>query len=139
MPRRLKLATKELGYLELYLIYENKGEYEPTWKPLQGSSFLGVVTVVSKETMDHALHGYTRPFVQQLGLAPSGCIRKLPTVYQQCGQREQCIFFDDTRCHPVSPKMPNCFEPYGVVPRDLGHEAIRLWHEGVYIVVVREG
>ena len=126
--------------MELYLIYQTGEDLEPEWKPLQGSPLLDPVTVVSKEVLDHVLHGFSFPFVQQLGPSPEGCVRKLLPVFRQCAQRERCIFYDRVRCVPTSRKMPNCYQPDGVEGEavSLGAEIVRLWHENVYIVVVQE-
>lgn len=141
MPRRLRVETAEMGFLELYLIYQYGAVWEPAWEPLAGHPLASVFTVVSKETMDHALHGFSRPLVQQLGLPPQGCLHKLPQAHRVCGLREGCVFYSKTDCHTTSKKLPNCFQPDGVegdTAQQLGHDVVRLWREGVYIVVVQE-
>ena len=35
VSRRLRVRTNEMGFLELYLIYERAGAYEEYWRPLQ--------------------------------------------------------------------------------------------------------
>jgi len=141
VSRRLKIASAEMGFLELYLIYQYGADYEADWKPLQGHPLAGLFTSVSKETMDHALKGFTRPFVQQLGLPPLGCLHKIPTGSRECAHVAECPFYDKMACLPTSKKLPNCYQPAGVegdVARQLGHEVVALWREGVFIVVVRE-
>jgi len=141
MPRRLKIATKELGPLELYVIYETDGVWEGTWQPVQGSDVTSLMTTISKEVYDHALKGWTRPLITALGLAPSGALRKLPLGAARCAARTKCPFFDKKACVPASPKMPVCFEA-DVSPdeqkRHLTSEIIKLWRDGVYVVVVQE-
>ena len=140
MPRRLKLTTAEMGYLELFLIYQTGPDFEATWKPLQGLGLAACFTVVTKETMDHALHGFTRPFIQQLGLAPAGCLRKIPVENRECAHLKECPFYDRVGCLPTAKKLPNCYQPAGVgdETRQLGAEVVSLWREGVFIVVVTE-
>lgn len=141
MSRRLKVASAEMGFLELYLIYQYGEEYESDWRALQGHPLTSLFTVVSKETMDHALKGFTRPLVQQLGLPPLGCLHKFPPASRECVHRAECPFYDRTDCLPTAKKLPNCYQPDGVEgeeARRLGHEVVTFWREGVFIVVVRE-
>ena len=140
MSRRLKLATQEMDFLELYLIYQYGPDFEPDWLSLQSSSLAALFTVVSKETMDQALQGYTRPFVQQLGLPPLGCLHKIPPVYRTCAHKTDCPFYDKSSCFPTAKKLPNCFQPGvdGGVSRQLGYDVVALWREGVFVVVVLE-
>jgi hypothetical protein len=122
-----------MGRIELYLIYCVGDEWEEEWRPLQGALDL---PIISKEDMDHALHGWTRPLVDQLGPPPEGMLRKLPS--RRCGNEESCPFFDKKTCTPLSKKMPWCFEPEGVAPGNLSGEVIKLWRQKVYVVVVKE-
>lgn len=136
MPRRLKLKTDEIGFQELYLIYETGGVWEPDWAPFQGHPITALFATVSKETMDHALHGWTRPLVNQLGPAPNLLLRKLP--FHTCALRRRCSLYQARSCIPTHPKMPLCFQPDGTDDETglLASEAIRLWREGVYVIVV---
>lgn len=138
MPRRLKVPTAEMGPLELYLIYQYGDAYEPTWKPLQGHPLTSLFTVVPEDTMAHVLKGFSRPFVQALGLPPVGCLRKIPTDYRECAHKAECQFYDPKVCLPTAKKLPNCYQLTGVeaVAAQLGHEVVFYWREGVYIVVV---
>lgn len=141
MPRRLKLSTREMGNVELQLIYQVGELWEPTWRPLQGSTFAAILPVVSDETMNHALRGWTKPLVSSLGLPPQGSLRKLPKEYQQCEHRNHCPFYAPHNCVPIAKKLQDCFQPENLAgddARTLAYDAIRLWREGVYIVVVQE-
>lgn len=141
MPRRVKVRTQELGHVELFLIYETKGLWEEEWRPLQGNlPVRDVLTVVSGETMRHCLKGWSSPFVKALGLPPYGCLIKIPSDLARCHNREKCPFFDRTACLPTAKKMPSCFEPESSEEeRPLLTELVRLWKEGVYVVLVQEG
>lgn len=142
MPRRLKLDTFEMGPLELFLIYDEGGTWEREWHPLQGEDMTTLFTSVTKETMDHALNGWSKPLVSMLGLSPDGCLIKLPPRSKECGERHKCVYFDKKLCFPTAKKMPWCFVPDGVQGAErlqLSAEVIKYWREGVYVVVVKEG
>jgi len=123
-----------MGKIELYLIYNEGGTWEPQWRPLQGVLDLPSVT---KEVMDHALHGWTRPLVDGLGPPPKGMLHKLPKTSQKCvHERERCPFFDRKRCGVLFTKMPWCFEPAGLIPGNLAAGVIKLWREEVYVMTI---
>lgn len=140
MPRRLKVKTKEMGDMELYLIYQEGKDWESEWRPLQGAEITSLLTVISKETLDHVLAGWSKPFTTALGIPPDGALRKLPQ--SRCYQRLPCPFYQPKICLPTAKEMPWCFEPDGIddtVSRKLASTLVSLWREGVYIVVVQEG
>jgi hypothetical protein len=128
-----------MGDLDLYLIYQTGEHWEAEWKPLQGDPITELLTVVSLETMTHALKGLSRPLIQSLGIPPEGALRKLPN--KKCYQRGPCPFYDKKRCQPTAKSMPWCFEPDDIedVPaRKLASSLIKMWREGVYVVVVQQ-
>jgi hypothetical protein len=130
-----------MGAVELLLIYQVGDLWEPEWRPLQGSSVAALLPILTDETMNHAIRGWTKPFVTALGLPPAGSLRKLPKTAQQCEHRDNCPFYQAAQCVPVAKRLPNCFQPSnldGAEARSLAYEAIRLWREGVYIAVVKE-
>lgn len=144
MPRRLRLPTREVGAIELYLIYQYGEAWEPEWLNLQG---LMDLPCVSKEDMDHALHGYTQPLVSQLGPSPKGKLLLLPQASRECAQRGTCVLYDRTTCQLLHRKLPWCFQPAGIGTHDdsfsgtsaeLAAEVVKLWREGAYVLVVRE-
>jgi hypothetical protein len=138
MPRRLKIATAEMGYLELFLIYSVEGRWESDWEPLQGQPICDLLTHVSKEMWDHALRGWTSPLVKNLGLPPEGGLRKMSQV---CTHLDSCPMHDLKRCTPLSKRMFNCFQPLGVegdIALQLAAEIVRFWREGVRVLVVEE-
>jgi hypothetical protein len=140
LSRRLKIRTNELGFLELFLIYVYGEAWEDEWFQLQGQPITANIPQVSKATMDHALRGWTRPFLDQLGPAPALLLRKLPETHSQCVQRKRCSLYIPHYCVPSAKKMPWCFQPEGTddFTGPLAAEIIRLWREGVYIVLVQE-
>ena len=141
MSRRVKLPTLEMGDIHLLLVDGWSGG----WEVLQGTVFGDVVSVVGREVVDHALHRLSRPLVNALGIPPVGALRKVP---RECWRRRKqeglpvpCPLYDKSSCRTTSPKMPWCFEPDGdfdPAVRKKASEAIELWHEGVYIVVVED-
>jgi len=135
VPRRLQLPSAEMGSLELYLIYDEGGVWELEWRELQGVLEL---PVVSKEDMDHALHGWTRPLVDALGPPPKGMLLKLPRTARLCAHEKACPFYDKRRCGLLLSKMPWCFEAAGLAAPKLVAEVIKLWRQEVYVVLVRE-
>jgi hypothetical protein len=139
MPRRLKLATKEIANLELQLIYSYAGVWETDWLPLQGSFLADSFTMVSKADMDHALCGWTMPLVRSLGVSPLGSLHKLPAKAKKCASLKLCPH-SGAECHPTAKKTPWCFYPAGIDQESsyLAIQVIQLWREGVYIVIVEE-
>lgn len=135
MPRRLTLQTPEMGPLELYLIYNEDGIWEVQWREFQG---VWPLPEISKADMDHALHGWTRPLVDQLGPPPKGMLRKLPTEARRCSVETRCPFFNAKHCGLLLPKMPWCFIPEGTAASHLATELINLWRSEVYVVVIKE-
>jgi len=139
MPRRLKVATRERGPMEMYLIYAPGGVWEEEWRPLQGTGVGALFTMLTKEAMDHALWGYSRPLIDALGIPPEGALRRMPSP--QCSLRVGCILYEARDCIPTGHNLPHCYVPEGLASdesRALAYEAVRLWREGVYIAVVQE-
>jgi hypothetical protein len=133
VPRRLQIPSQEMGILQLYLIYSYGGVWEQEWLPMQGVLDL---PVVSKETMDHALRGWSRPLVDALGPPPKGKLLLLPRQARVCAVRERCPSHDPKRCGLLLKKMPWCFEPEGLGASSLVTQVISHWREEVYVVVV---
>jgi len=123
----------------MYLIYATGDEWESEWKPLQGTDVGSLFTVITKEVMDHALWGYSKPLVDALGLPPKGALRKMP--HPLCANRIGCTFYEARDCVPTGRNLPHCYKPEGLASieaQSLAYEAVSLWREGVYVVVVKE-
>jgi hypothetical protein len=139
MPRRLRVKTREMGDLELYLIYQYGDTWEDEWVILQEESITSLLTVTTKEDMDHALRGWSWPLTSKLGISPEGALRKLPS--KQCYRRSTCPFYEKKSCVPSSKSLPTCFEPEGIDDEEMRKKAaeiIGMWRESVYVVVVVE-
>jgi len=142
MSRRLKVSTREMGDLELFLIYEVDGVWEEEWRPLQGlTSVVDLMTAVPQETMDHCLKGLSKPLVKALGLPPWGVLKKLPSEAKVCHLRDTCVFYDQKTCFPESKNLPWCYEPDISADADvrrLLNDLVQLWRDEVYVILVRE-
>lgn len=134
MARQVKLLTRELGELNLYIIRSRGGVWEVEWEPIRATSYATYLTVLPKDTLDHALHGWTSPLVKALGPSPKMILHRLSPDARQCVLSRKCVFYRATDCVPNAAKMPNCFQPIGV-PVEQGYELLRLWRESVYVVV----
>lgn len=127
--------------LDILVVTTKDGVWESEWRPLQGTAWAGLMTIVSKENMDHALHGYSKPLTAALGLPPEGCLRKVPLEHRECSLRNRCALYKPKLCVPSSPEVPWCFEPSGVedgVVKTAVSRLIQTWKEGAYVVVVME-
>lgn len=137
----MKLPTLEMGEIEVLTIDEKDGKWEPDWEPLRGTRIGDQFSVVARQTIDHALHGLSRPLVDALGIPPSGALLKLPQDARECRLRRRCPFYEPKQCHPRASKMPWCYEPDGIdddLERLAAAKAIEEWRQGVYLVIVRE-
>jgi len=130
MPRDLNVQTREMGVVKVWLLRPD----EPEWTVLAGTSLADLITVMPRSALEHALHGWSRPFVDALGLPPQGALRKLPL--QECNLRRTCASWRNASCRSSAKDMPICFEPEGLPSS--ASEVVRLWREGVYVVVTQE-
>ena len=137
MARQVKLQTREMGDLHLLLVRSVAGEWESDWAALRDSPYAEFLTRIEKETLDHALHGWTSPLVKKLGPSPQMILHRLSPDNRQCALWADCVFYRKRDCVPKAPKMPSCFEPRDL-PTELGQEMLRVWRESVYIVLVEE-
>lgn len=144
MSRRVKLPTLEKGEVQLLLL----NGWEKEWAILRDTAFGNLFSVVPHAAVEHALRRLSRPLVDALGIPPEGALRKVPKVSRECLLRRKrtghrpCPFYDRNQCFPIATKMPWCFEPDGIEDekiRKMAAQAIELWREGVYVVVVMRG
>ena len=137
MARRMRLPTAERGDIEVLAL----NGWEPDWAPLEGTAFGNQFTPITREVLDHALHGFSRPLSQALGIPPAGALLKVPKPSRACYARSKCPFVEPRHCHPGADKMPWCFEPDDIedpAVRFAASRAIELWREGVYVLVVTD-
>ena len=142
MSRRVRVKTVEMGFVELLLIYENNGVWEDEWAPLQAATELVAhLPRLSKEAVEQAFIGWSKPLVNGLGPPPKGVLLVIPKVTRECFLRRRCPFYMKGDCLSTAKKKPYCFEPDGFedeAQRRLASECVKHWHEGVYVVVVQE-
>lgn len=139
MPRRLKIKSKEMADLELYLIYQYGDVWESEWKVLQGNPIAELLSTTTKEDLDAALIGWSWPLTSKLGIPPEGALRRLPQ--KRCYVQKICPFYDKKTCFPTAKNLPTCFEVDGSEDpevRRLSADLVRLWRESVYVVIVQE-
>jgi hypothetical protein len=127
-----------MGQVELFLIYSYGGTWEEEWRGLQGLDVTRLFTMVDHDVVESAIRGWSKPLVTALGTQPKGCLMKLPS--KTCAHAKTCSMYEAPNCLSTAKKMPWCFEPDGfdssVRPRVA--EIVRMWREGVYVVVVEE-
>src|SRR4051812_1481223 len=100
-----------MGDLQLLLISEEAdGRWEPEWEPLRGTVFGDQFTVMTRETIEHGLHRWSKPVVDALGISPEGALKKIPPGSRECFRRKVCPLYDPKLCFPESKNMPWCFE-----------------------------
>jgi hypothetical protein len=137
----MKLPTREMGEVHLLAIWETDGRWEAEWEPLRGTPFGSLFSTITVEALNHALHGWSRPLSQALGIKPEGALHKLPKTGQQCYRRAICPLYD-AWCVPLAKEMPWCFEPDGVEDENVRRAASRAveeWRAGVYLTIIVEG
>lgn len=141
VAREIKMRTHEMGDLRATVISERSGVWEEEWRPLQGTVFEDLFTRIPMQTLDEALKGWTKPFVQALRITPEGALKKIPEESRVCIKRHKCPFYEERKCFPEAKQMPWCFEPDGVdseVVRQQATRAIDHWRNRIYLVVVQE-
>lgn len=129
-----------MGEVRLLVTWEKQGCWEADLEPLRGTRIGEQLSFISQSDLNHALHGFSRPLVDALGIPPAGALRKLPEASKECAKRETCPFYVARDCHPGAKKMPWCFEPGGLseAAQTAAARLIAEWREGVYVVVVKE-
>lgn len=137
----MKLVSHEMGgFVEVLTVNQNEdGTWEAPWEPLRGTVFADQFTTTTKEVIDHALHGLSRPLTDALGIPPAGALRKLPKAARECFQRQGCVFYEPKKCLIGAKHRPWCFEPDEIADEDVrkaATKAIEAWEQGVYVVVV---
>lgn len=137
----MRLPTAERGEIELLAIDIREGRWEAEWEPLRGTVYGDQFSIVSREALNHALHGFSRPLSVALGIPPAGALRKIPKPSRGCYVRAKCPFFRPQHCHIESAKMPWCFEPDAIEDSKIRMavaKAVSLWREAVYLVAVED-
>lgn len=107
--------------------------------PLQGTPWGDLIPVVSGLAMSHALHGYSLPFLQELGRPPSAQLRLIPEGSRTCAEINACVMADRAICCPCS-KIPLCYvapgKPDALSVFSAESVVVKAWAEGRYVIVV---
>ena len=108
------------------------------WGDLQflvGTDWEPLFPRVSAAVLDQALRGYATPLMRVLGPPPKALVKRLPVKEKLCAQRASCINYT-VDCVP-GPKVPECWESstYTAPQASIVNNIVRLWKEGVVIVV----
>lgn len=140
MSRRLRVKTREKGFLEIFAFTEAAdGSWETGWEGLRNTVLGGLVSRVPRSSFNHLLHGYSGPFVSALGISPAGALLKLPSA--ACDKQRTCALYDKRNCLVASRKLPWCYEPTGIVNLDAAavrtaSDLVFLWKQEVYVIAV---
>lgn len=149
--RRLDLTDPRPPNEEVKLFATLGGEED--WgelEPFRGSSWAHGVTVVTAESMSHALHGMLLPLLRELGRDPRASAKRVSDAEGQCGNLEACPIANKYLCRPGGRKRrehgpPGCYEPpletgTPVELRDLFYKVSQAWKDGRHtVVIVGEG
>lgn len=105
---------------------------------LVGTDWEGLFPRVSSDILDQALRGYATPLMKILGPPPKALVKRLPVVETHCSQRASCINHSPL-CVP-GPKVPECWESatFKGGEATLVNDVVRLWREGVVVLVSAE-
>jgi hypothetical protein len=141
VPRRVKLSTREMGEVTLLLIDRAAdGTWEAEWESLRNTVFGAQFSVISRDVLNHALNGWSKPLSEALGISPEGAILKIPLISRECFLRRNCPMYEPRDCSPRALNMPRCFEPGGVtaeIARATASQAIDEWRNHVHLVVIQ--
>lgn len=138
MSREVRVNTKEVGPLDLLVIYRRDGVLEPAWVGLDAApEFLRLIPSVSFDDFESVLRGFSWLLVSALKLDPDLTRRRLMLTHANCDRKKTCKLYARADCTIGSKKIPWCFEPIVPAPAvDACKNAIQTWVSGRYIVIV---
>lgn len=104
----------------------------------QEPEFAKLIPVVTGEAFSHAMYGWMRPLMDQLGSEPRFKLMKIVEPYNRCSARNDCVMFNKDVCQPRHPKLPECWSPDVSDHSVIGPMAVvtLAWSEGRYVIVV---
>lgn len=106
--------------------------------PLQHTSWGKLIPSIPGDVFSHALHGYCRPFFDQIGPNPESLARIL---VREAEDDARCRLAQAKACMAITPyckpgkKLPPCYEAPGE-HSELASMVTLAWIEGRYVVVV---
>lgn len=138
----VRLATlndKDFGEILLALVIPKHDDSWGVLAPLQDTIWGDLIAVVPGPALSDALHGFAKPLMNHIGPTPRELARKLAASSNpMCalGQNKSCAFAT-AKCVP-GPKLPDCYEPPGLVGEqvELAASVALMWREGRYVLRV---
>jgi len=134
---RFKLPGDEWGEVEVVRILPRDGDIWGVFAPLKDTPWGDQLPTVSGESLSHALHGMTTPFMTEVGRPPYVLLKRIPEGYRRCNMWDGCISYREALCQPCR-KLPDCYEPPDLDPEatQCANFLARMWKEEVYVVLV---
>ena len=121
------------------------GEFEP----FRGTSWATGFTVVSGDSMAHALHGFMQPLLRELGRPPHASGRMIPAHEAECRAKDTCHIWRKDLCRPggrgatakAALGPPECYEaPLSMSTPDplmaLFTKVALAWREGRHSLII---
>jgi len=143
--RVFKIQDPSWGEHDILVIHENEdGTWDEEWRAFQEhpevSKVGALFSRVTQEAYQDALHKYTTPLIQELGLPPEACLIKTPPQMKLCAHRKTCAMHEKGLCLGDNPKAPMCYQA-ALEGLDTAVEiqvarVFELWRMGFYIIVV---
>ncbi len=108
------------------------------WAPLKGTVYESLVPCVSLESHHHAVYGWLKPLLQELGNPPDARLRKIQNHVCQLANPQDCRIV--TRyCVPCA-KVPVCYEAPIEDPQvqQIMTFLVRRWAQGYWCFVLED-
>ncbi len=106
---------------------------------LKGTEWEKMIPVVTGESMSHALHGYLKPLIEEIGPEPRLTAKQVPEAMGRCAMYKDCLTAEP-RCVPAGPP-PDCYEAPMADPAAsfAATTVVLCWKAGDWVVVVGSG
>jgi hypothetical protein len=100
---------------------------------LKRTEIVELFSYIEKEILDHALAGYNKPLMKNLGPSPEQCLSRLSDL--SCKEKKHCIMHDPKLCKPKL-GMKFCFN---LDDDALINDILQGWSDNIYWVVIKNG
>lgn len=136
---RYQLDDPNWGSFTVYRPIPKNNDPWGSLAPLKDTKWAEYVPQVKGESMSHALHGYLKPLLDEIGPEPRLITKKIPENAGKCALYKSCLTAEP-KCNPAGPP-PECYE----APADSYEVSLAatllvlLWKEGAWVVVVEDG
>jgi len=136
---RYQLNDNTWGSFTVFRPIPKNGDPWGCLAPLKGTLWEQHVPVVRGDSMSHALHGYLKPLLDEIGPEPRLLTKKIPEKIGRCGLFKDCIT-SEPKCIPSGPP-PDCYEAPDekASVSDAATSLVLLWKQGAWVVVVDGG